>query len=255
VAGGTTGPTDPGDAQPDLLVSGGGLPVTVFAPGLGASFAETRPFGSGVSGTRAFLAFRGLTYGDLAGELRRVADSVAATRAVGVSLGAGAIIRLLATSPDRFERIVLVLPSGLDKPRSSAVVRRIVAAADLIEAGDAGALADALLDLQPVAVRSRDDVRTWARQRATELAGSSAGRQLHAFAAQVPLAARAVLGDCRARALVVAQEGDDIHPVDVAQTIAAALPDSELEIFPPGGLLWSHRPAVRARISEFLATA
>ena len=125
VAPRTTDPTVPGDATApterptpgDVLVSGGGAPVTVFAPGLGASIAETRPFGSGVAGTRVFLTFHGRTYADLADELRRSADAAGARRAVGVSLGAGAIMRLIATAPDRFERLVLVLPASLDSPR------------------------------------------------------------------------------------------------------------------------------------------
>jgi hypothetical protein len=43
----------------EVLVTGSGSPVTVFGHGLAGSIAETRPFGSGVRGTRAFLHFRG----------------------------------------------------------------------------------------------------------------------------------------------------------------------------------------------------
>ncbi len=261
VAPRTTDPTVPGDATApterptpgDVLVSGGGAPVTVFAPGLGASTAETRPFGSGVAGTRVFLTFHSRTYADLADELRRAADAAGARRAVGVSLGAGAIMRLIATAPDRFERLVLVLPASLDSPRPDAVVRRIVAAADLIDSANAGELARALLDLQPPSVRHRPDARTWARTRATELAGTPAGDQLRAFAGQPPLSDRGVLAACSTPVLVLGQEGDDLHPASCARDVAAALPRSELEIFPPGGLLWAHRRAVRARISGFLA--
>jgi 3-oxoadipate enol-lactonase len=270
VAGGTTGPTDPGNATPPasgrrisleqpavpgLLLTGAGVPVTVFAPGLGASLAETRPFGSGVPGTRAFLSFRGLTYADLAGEVDQAADHAAATQALGVSLGAGAIMRLLAGSPDRFERVVLVLPASLAAPRPRAVVRRIEVAAELIETGDVPALADALLDLQPAEVRRRPDAQAWGRQRAAELAGSATGRELRAFADQMPLPDPRPLAHCRAPVLVVGQEGDDLHSVDVARSVSAALPRAELEIFPPGGLLWAHRSAVRDRISGFLSAA
>ena len=40
-------------------MTGPGEPVTVFAHGLAGSIDETRPFGSGVRGSRVFLHFRG----------------------------------------------------------------------------------------------------------------------------------------------------------------------------------------------------
>src|SRR3954452_15943123 len=114
----------------DYLVTGSGDPVTVFAHGLAGSIAETRPLGSGVEGTRVFLHFRGhgassapespWTYPALAAELRAVADHVGATRALGVSLGAGALTTLLGESPERFDRVVFFLPAVIDRPREDA---------------------------------------------------------------------------------------------------------------------------------------
>ena len=43
----------------ELITTGSGLPATVFAHGLGASIETTRPFGSGVKGSRTFFHFRG----------------------------------------------------------------------------------------------------------------------------------------------------------------------------------------------------
>ena len=110
----------------EYLVTGAGEPVTVFAHGLGNGIAETRPLGSAVNGRRVFFQFRGhgrssapegrWTYADLARDLRAVADLTGATRALGVSLGAGALGRALADDPRRFERVVFYLPSALDKP-------------------------------------------------------------------------------------------------------------------------------------------
>ncbi len=111
------------------VVTGTGDPVTVFAPGLAQSIADTRPFGSGVEGTRVFVDLRGhggstgppsddgWTYEGLGDDVRRVADETSATRALGVSLGAGALLRLLAQTPDRFERVVLALPGPVTDPR------------------------------------------------------------------------------------------------------------------------------------------
>jgi pimeloyl-ACP methyl ester carboxylesterase len=108
---------------------GTGTPVAVFAGGLGASIAETRVFGSGVPGTRVFYDVRGhgrsdtpadgdWSYDAIARDLRAVADATGATRALGVSMGAAALLRVLCETPDRFERHVLVLPAILDTPRA-----------------------------------------------------------------------------------------------------------------------------------------
>lgn len=94
----------------DILTTGSGEPVTVFAPGRGQSIAQTRPFGSGVRGTRVFFQ-----YGEAEppAVLRSVAGEVGATRAFGASLGVAAIAGVLADEPDRFERLVLAIPAGL----------------------------------------------------------------------------------------------------------------------------------------------
>ena len=89
------------------VVTGEGAPTTLFVPGLAQSIADTRPFGSAVTGARVFVDLRGhggstapesadgWTYEALAGDVRAVADAVGATRALGVSLGAGALAQLL----------------------------------------------------------------------------------------------------------------------------------------------------------------
>jgi pimeloyl-ACP methyl ester carboxylesterase len=110
----------------ELITTGSGTPSTVFAHGVTGSIGSTRPFGSGVEGSRTFFHFRGygasapavepLTYEALAADLRAVADHVGATRAFGVSMGAGALCRLLASTPLRFERLVLALPAAVDRP-------------------------------------------------------------------------------------------------------------------------------------------
>ena len=46
-------------ARLEQLRAGAGSPVTVFAHGLAAGIADTRPLGSAVAGTRVFFQFRG----------------------------------------------------------------------------------------------------------------------------------------------------------------------------------------------------
>jgi len=123
----------------EFITTGSGLPATVFAHGLGGSIEETRPFGSGVRGSRTFFHFRGYgasaapdtpwTYAALAEELRAVADQVGATQALGVSMGAAALCNLLAQTPLRFERLVFVLPAILDRPRTDGAPDGLVLSA------------------------------------------------------------------------------------------------------------------------------
>ena len=84
------------------------------------------------------------TYLDLARDLRAVADLTGATRALGVSLGAGALVRLLADNPSRFERVVIFLPASLVAPSP-----------------DAGERFEALL---PIIVREGGDNRNFVRK-------------------------------------------------------------------------------------------
>lgn len=108
---------------PPTVVTGTGSPVTVFAPGRDESIARTRPFGSGVRGTRVFFQYTDHPSTEPAADLRRVADDAGATRAFGASLGAAALIRLLAETPDRFDRVLLALPARLAVPL--AEMRRV----------------------------------------------------------------------------------------------------------------------------------
>lgn len=250
------------DGHLDFLVTGAGAPVTVFAHGLAGSIAQTRPLGSGVAGSRAFLHFRGhgassapetrWTYKALAAELRAVADHVGATRALGVSLGAGALTALLADAPDRFERLVFFLPAALDRPREGAALDRLEAMADLVDDRDVDAVAALLLAEQPTGVRHRPDVLHWVRRQAATLVGTPVSRALREMPRQHPLANRGILSRVRSPALVIGQDGDDAHPVAVAADLAEALPKAELHVFGPDGALWSHRRELRELVAGFL---
>lgn len=121
------------EASIETRVSGHGQPVTVVAHGLGETLDQARVWASGVRGTRVFPQFRGhgrtpappgpWSYDDLVAELRTVADSRAATRAVGASLGSAVLLRWLQVDHDRFERLVLVLPAMYDEPRPRTTER------------------------------------------------------------------------------------------------------------------------------------
>jgi pimeloyl-ACP methyl ester carboxylesterase len=265
--------TADGPAGPvEYLVTGGGHPVTVFVPGLAGSITQTRPFGSGVAGTRAFLHLRGHggtavpfaddgaprpgDYRDLAAEVSAVVRATGATRGLGVSLGAGALARLLADRPHRLDRAVLILPSALDgpsrEPPGGPVATRLAAMADAVDAGDVEGLVRLLREHQPDAVRSRPQLRLWARRRAAELIGTPVSAVLRGFGGQAPLADAGELAAVTCPVLVIGQEGDEVHPLVVARRYAEALPAGTLEVLPAGGVGWAHRGRLRELICDFL---
>jgi pimeloyl-ACP methyl ester carboxylesterase len=261
----TTSMLEGPDGLLEFNTTGSGLPATVFAHGLAGSIETTRPFGSGVRGSRTFMHFRGhggsaapetpWTYAALADELSAVADHVGATQALGVSMGAGALCALLAHTPLRFEAVVFVMPAVLDCPRTDEGLDRLVEMAQCADDRDVEALAALLLGGEPVSVRTQPAVRLWCRRQASTLAGTQVSRALRALPTAVPLADRTVLAAVTAPALVIAAEQDPAHPVWVAEQLAAALPDAHLEVLPPAGILWRHRAVMRDLIGEFLADA
>jgi pimeloyl-ACP methyl ester carboxylesterase len=247
----------------ELVTTGSGLPATVFAHGLTGSIEATRPFGSGVAGSRTFLHFRGSgastavqapwTYDALADELKAVADHVGATQALGVSMGAGALCRLLARTPLRFERLVFVMPAVLDRPRADDALARMLEMGQLVDHGELAGLTALLLEAEPAEVRARPAVRLWCRRQAAAMVGTPVSGALRTLPTAVPLADRAVLAAVTAPVLVIAQEEDPLHPVWVAEQLAASLPGAHLEVMAPGGILWRHRALMRDLIGGFLS--
>ncbi|WP_422751088.1 alpha/beta fold hydrolase [Micromonospora sp. WMMD1219] len=246
----------------ERLVTGTGDPVTVFAHGLGSGIATTRPFGSGVTGRRVFFQFRGhgrsdsppgpWSYLDLARDLRAMADLSGATRAFGASLGAGALCRLLAESPERFEKLVFFLPAVLDAPRGEAARARLTGLLDAVAEGDASALADAVSLELPPSVRNTPAGWAYLRQRLDQLLRDGLAPGLADLPAQAPLDDAGSLAAVTAPALVIAAAEDDLHPVAVAERLAAALPNATLHVYDRPGVLWTERADLRERVSEFL---
>jgi pimeloyl-ACP methyl ester carboxylesterase len=250
-----------------VLEAGSGSPVTVFAHGLGESLTAARPLGTGIPGTRVFFDFRGhgrstvdpeaigdddeWGYAALAGDLRAVADTYSATRVVATSMGAAALLHLLTETPDRFERLVFFLPAALDTVRPEGR-GRLEHLARLVDDGEPEPLAEAMLGYLPAAVRASRVAAVHARGSAAELVGSDVSRVMRAIAGTVPLSGLDLLRAVQVPALVIGQEGDDVHQLVVARRLAAALPTARLEVFGPGGALWQERRRLRTVLTDFL---
>lgn len=244
------------------VVTGTGDPTTLFVPGLAQSIADTRPFGSAVEGTRVFVDLRGhggsaapasgdgWTFDGLAADVLAVADAVAATRALGVSLGAASLVRLLADAPGRFERVVLALP-GPFAGRDAEQLADTDALASAVEANDPIAMGHALMLMQPEAARGRSDVRLWARRHAAELGGSAVAGALRHLPRQQVVASLAALKAVTASVLVLGQRGDSAHPVSAAEQLAAAVPGARLEVSETPWI-WGGRSTLRETVSGFL---
>jgi len=254
----------PDGVRLEQLVTGVGEPVTVFAHGLAGDIAGTRPLGSAVAGRRVFFQFRGhgrsdappapWSFADLARELRAVADRAGATRALGVSMGAGALCRLLTETPDRFDRIVLYLPAPLDGNRPPVAVTRLERLLAATESGEAATVAEAVEYELPKAVRNTPMGWGYLRQRVEQLLDHPLAPQLETLWPEPAVADESALTAFRGRALVIGCIGDDLHPAPVAERLAELLPGAVLHVYDRPAVLWSNRRELRERISEFLNT-
>lgn len=212
---------------------GSGGPVTLVGHGLGATPGEARLPATGLPGTKVVVTLPShgdapdappgyWTYPRIAADLRELARETGATRAIGVSLTAGALLALLAGEPDAFERVVLLLPAVLDEPRPALSREEIITAV--------GGPAD-----------------YQARRRAAFARLDGALRELPG---RVAVPDREVLARVTAPVLVVGATRDPLHPEDVAKQVAAAFPNGRLELVPS----WmTHRGDVRRWLVDFLA--
>lgn len=243
----------------DVAVVGTGLPVTVFAHGLGGSSVETRPLALRTPGTRLLLTFRGhggsdpiaggWSYDDLADDLTAVADSFDATAAVGLSLGSGALLRLLSREPDRFARLAFVLPAALDETRDDLATERLLRLADAMIVGDEELVVRLLLSEVPESVRERGGTRLLVDRRARQLLGTVPPMPR---APESPLAELSPLAAVTAPALVIGQAGDALHPSSVADRLAAALPSARLLQLESGGVFWTATRQVQDALAHHL---
>lgn len=239
---------------------GKGEPVTLVAHGLGATDGEARIPASGLPGTRVVARFPShgggpdapasyWHYPTLADELATVADEVGATRAVGVSLGAGALTALLAARPDRFVRAALLLPAALDRPRTGASgdhVLAMSAAADRAADGDPTDLRALVAAALPPGAR----VGAYLDERTTAL--TRLAPALRVLADQAPLTSADALRAVGTPVLVIGSVADPLHPEQVARDTAAAFPHGRLELVDSFAPLITHRSALRALLVEFL---
>jgi pimeloyl-ACP methyl ester carboxylesterase len=254
-----------GDATLYCEVEGEGEPVTVLAHGLTNNRNELAAFTPLVPGTKVRFDFRGhgrsrgpadpnaYRFEDFADDVDAVASAFGATVAVGTSLGAGAIGNLVCRRPDRFERMVWLLPAGLDEPFTFAG-RYHALAGDLEGKTAEEALEGVLNDPARVAEyvetpwRLEVDRVLWHHDDPDGLA-----RAIHGAVEDWPVPDRELLRSIEIPTLIVSIEGDEIHPAELGRIFAELLPNAELIVFESQEALFRGIPELVARVVAFIA--
>jgi 3-oxoadipate enol-lactonase len=245
-------------------VIGEGEPVTVVGHGLTGSRKDLAPLAAFLPGTKVLFDFRGHGESDRPGrgsysmdhfatDVESVAGAFGATCAGGASLGSGAILRLLCSRPDRFEKLVLLLPARLE--RESDARRRLLRLADLLEARPVDEVAQVVVAEEDAAGRYREfpaarDLR-W--QSILRMNGDGIPHAIRECIDDPPVRDPEPITRVPAPALVIGQEGDPVHDADVARELAVTLPHAELLMFPDQHALIREIPTLVQRTAAFLS--
>ena len=256
---------DSGGVKLAVEVVGQGEPVTVLAHGLTGSRADVGIFAPFLPGTKVLFDFRGHGGSDrpdpggysmdaFAGDVDAVASAFQATRLAAISLGGGATLRLLARKPDRFERLVFLLPARLE--RSMTAHTQLLRLADLLDRYPVEKVADILLEEEDRAGRFEEfpAAREFRREVILRMNGDGIPHAIREALDDPPLEEDAALmRRVTAPALVIGQRGDPIHAASVAEELAAALPNSQLVMFDDPNALLRDIPAAVQRVAAFLS--
>lgn len=250
------------DATLHVEVDGEGEPTTVLAHGLTNSCLELADLTSLVPGTKVRFCFRGhghssspatgYRFADFARDLDAVAGAYDARIALGTSLGAGAIGHLVSRQPDRFDKLVLLLPAGLD--RAFQYKDRMLRTAALIEGkSQEEAIESILSDPQRMAnYLEMPWLRDFDQRLLAGLNPVGVPRAIREIIDDWPLRDREELRKVTAPTLILAREGDDIHPAAVARVLAEYMPNAELMMFPDAFSMYTGIPQIVERVREFV---
>ena len=252
-----------GEVTLHVDVDGVGEPVTVFAHGLTNSCVELAAFTPMAPGTKVRFCFRGhghssapppgaYSFADFASDLEAVATAYSATNAVGTSLGAGAIVSRLADEPERFERIVFLLPASLDRPIGDHSL--FDRTAELLETLPRDEAIEAILR-ESGRERNYDDnpgLREFDMLLWQDMIPAGVARAIRQIVRDVAIDDRERLRAVTAPTLIIAREGDTIHPAEVGRVLTDLMPNAELVMLRSEEDLMMSIPVLVQRVSSFL---
>jgi pimeloyl-ACP methyl ester carboxylesterase len=243
-------------------VDGDGPPVTVVAHGLTNNRLELAAVTPFVPGMKVRFDFRGhgrssapqtgYAFADFARDVEAVADAYGATCAVGSSLGAGALASLVCRRPDRFERMVWLLPAALDL--TFPYKDRYRALAATLEGRSAEEALDRVLsDPERAAQYVRTpwkleiDRALWDHENPDGVA-----RAVRGAIEDWPVKDRSLLARVEAPVLLICIEGDEIHPAELGRIYLDLLPNADLIVLSGQDELYASIPTLIDHVSRFL---
>jgi 3-oxoadipate enol-lactonase len=250
------------DARLHVEIDGEGEPVSVLAHGLTNSCRELAALTPLVPGTKVRFCFRGhghssapesgYRFADLARDVDAVANAYGAEIAVGTSLGAGAITHLVAREPDRFRKLVFLLPAGLDRPFQYK--ERMLRTAELMDGRTPEEAVEAVLaDPERLATYVEFPwLRAFDREMLGDLNVVGVPRAIREIIRDRPLEDREEMRKVTAPTLLICREGDVIHPAVVGEILAEIMPNAELIMFRDGTSMYAAIPQILERVREFL---
>ncbi len=250
------------DAILHVEIDGEGEPVTIVAHGLTNNCRELAALTPMIPGTKVRFDFRGhgrssapqsgYRFADFARDLDAVASEYGATRAVGTSLGAGAIANLVSRDPGRFERMVWLLPAGLDVP--FGFKERYQELAVRLDGTTPEEALDAIVsDPERVAAyvqapwKLEIDKVMWDHSHPEGVA-----RAIREVIEDWPVSDRELLRAVTAPTLLICIEGDEIHPAELGRILHDLLPRSELLLFEDDMALFRAIPELVRRVGAFI---
>jgi 3-oxoadipate enol-lactonase len=129
----------------------------------------------------------------------------------------------------------------------------VAALAAALDAGDAAQVEQHVLEELPLDLHGEPAVAAYVRTRASYLLTCpGVAVALRALPQVTPVEDRSRLAAVTADVLLLAQEGDPLHPAQVARDLAAVLPRARLVVFAQPGVVFRERARLRAEISGFL---
>ncbi len=252
------------DVTLHLEIEGSGEPVIVFAHGLTNSCMELAAFTPMAPGTKVRFCFRGhghsstpgsgaYSYADFGRDLEAVSDETGATCAVGTSLGAGALAHLVARQPDRFERLVFLLPATLDGSIGDRPIYERTA--ELLETLPRDDAIEAILDESGRAgnYEAQPGLREFDMLLWQDMNPVGVARAIREVVRDAAVPDLAVLARVQTPTLVISREGDAIHPASVARRLAEVMPNAEAIVLESEDDLIGSIPILVERVSRFLA--
>ncbi|GAA3162541.1 MULTISPECIES: alpha/beta fold hydrolase [Streptomyces] len=239
---------------------GAGSPVTLVAHSAMGSLKESWRYSAGIRGTKVAFHFPGYgasTHPGGALSIDVVADSVLAVarrtgagRAVGVSLGACAVLRAMAWDPGLFRHVALILPFAFDRPVPPAVQQRYDRA---ISHGMNANLRGAV-DLVRPSLPPGPRFDAIAHDIAQEAMRAGTFELLSTITTFAPVPDRTALSALAARVLVIGHADDPYHSLKVATQLSTAIPTAELHTVAPRSAL-TDRTGIARRLADFFNAA